>query len=295
MNESHEIAEGFDNSPEGQALVALLQKHAPPAIDSRAGSRAVLMRLQPQGRLHVLRWLGPATGAAAAVIVALFIFGPDRGTPVEPTIGRLAPDPVPSAAEIRHDREFPEIVATVRGPSADGLLIDAGLKDGLRVGDELIGPGGVKARVTAAGIFEARISTDSPISRGAEVRARVSTEAQKRAARFTDFGGDPGAFLEFGVLVSATPLNEARMLGLSDGAALRVDEAIGVTMKDAKATPNATLASRLDLRAGDVIVEVNGASVRTVNEFAQALGWSLDPKRLTIRVLRGGKQLDLKL
>jgi hypothetical protein len=288
MNEPYD---NFDNSPEGRALVALLQKHAPPGIDSRKGSQAVLMRIQPRGRLQVLRWLGPVAAAAAAIVVALVILNP-VDQPKTPEVADKPADPVPSAAEIRHDREWPEILATVRG---DGTLIDAGLKDGLRVGDELIGPGGVKVRVTAAGIFEARISTDSPISRGAEVRTRVSTEAQKRAAKFNDFGGDPGAFLEFGVLVSAMPLNEARMLGLSDGSALRVDEAIGVVMKDAKAAPQATLASRLDLRAGDVIVEVNGASVRTVNDFASALGWSLDPQRLTIRVLRGGKQIDLKL
>jgi hypothetical protein len=212
---------------------------------------------------------------------------PSEGTPAQP-------DPTTPAA-IRHEAAGPEIVAIVRGGDDDGQWIDAGLKDGLRVGDTLEGPGGASARVTAVGVFEARISAASTFSRGTELRARITTEAQKRAAKYAEFGGDPGALLEFGVLVSAMPLAEARMLGISDGGALRVDEVIGATIKDPRTAPQPTLASRLDLRAGDVIIEANGLSVRTVNDFANALGWSLEPTRLTIRVLRNGKQLDLKL
>jgi hypothetical protein len=277
---------GFDKSEEGQALVALLKRHAPPMPSSQAGTQAVISRIRTRGRLHVLRWAGPLTAAAAAVAVAFFIFAPiDEHQP-----NTVADKPRESTTpvEIRRDRAYPEIVAVVRGET-----IDAGLKDGLRVGDVLEGPGGATARVTAVGVFEARISAEVPFSRGVEVRARVSTDAQKRAAKFSEFGGDPGAFFEFGVLVSALSLNEARMQGIADGRALVVDEVIAATLKDGQV--QSTLASRLDLRAGDIIIEANGATVRSVNDFAQALGWSLEPTRLNIRILRNGKQVDLKL
>ena len=81
----------------------------------------------------------------------------------------------------------------------------------------------------------------------------------------------------------------------ADGAALRVDETIPALLKDAGGAPQSTIAAQLDLRTGDVIVEVNGTNVRNENEFAKALGWSLDPRMLSIRVLRNGKQVDLTL
>lgn len=291
--------EGYDHTPEGRELVALLQKYAPPAVDSRKGAQAVMARLggvRPRARLHLLIRLAPVTAAAALVAVALLIFTPPPEQPETPApVAKHDDAPAPTHTDIRRERGYPEIVATVRGSSGDGLLIDAGAKDGLRVGDELSAAGGVKARVTAVGIFEARISADGPLSRGAEVRARAATEAQQRAAGFAEFGGDPGAFLEFGALVSAMPLADARMLGISDGAALRVDETLPALLRDPQSAPAPTLAAQLDLRAGDVIIEVNGSHVRTLNDFGQALGWSRDPRLLTVRILRNGKQLDLRL
>ncbi|MCB9893643.1 MAG: hypothetical protein H6839_04265 [Planctomycetes bacterium] len=299
MTSNHE-AEGYDNTPEGRELVALLKRHAPPAVNARAGAEAVMKRIgKPRGRLlRVGTWLPPLVGAAAAVALAFVIFSPKPDvqptTPPEVAANKVAP--APTQAEIRHDRSFPEIVALVRGNSGDGVLIDAGLKDGLRVGDMLLGSGGVKARVTALGVFDARVAVTGGVPvKGAELRTPVTTEAQSRAAKYADFGGDPGAFLEFGVLLSAMPLSEARMLGISDGAAMRVDETIPALLRDPASAPQATLAAQLDLRAGDVLVEVNGAHIGSSNDLGNALGWSLDPKLLTVRILRNGRQLDLKL
>lgn len=297
---------GFDQTGEGREVIALLQKHAPQVPDSKAASRAVLARLQanqqtqPAGKLLVLRWAGPLIAAAAAVAVAFVLFSTPPAQTNSDTPPAIADKPAPAPDRgplvIRTDRQWPEIVAVVRYISADGVLIDAGLKDGLRVGDTLEGPQGVQARVTSVGVFDARVSlSGGKPARGDELRARVSTEAQKRAASFAGFGGDPGAFFEFGALVSALPLSEARMLGVSDGAVLRVDESIPALLKGADTAPQPTLASQLDLRAGDVIVEVNGAHVRNEDELARALGWSLDPRLLNVRVIRNGKQLDLKL
>ena len=239
--ENHDA--GFDQTPEGLELIALLQKHAPPAPDSRRGAEAVLQRLRtpqtaPRGNLLFLRWAGPLVGAAAVVAIAFVVLNSSPNsdhTNAPPTVAeKETPAPAVSQVVIRHDRSWPEIEAVVRGQSADGLLIDAGLKDGLRVGDVLQGPRGVQARVSAVGVFEARVSvTGGKALPGTEFRARVTSDAQKRAASFSDFGGDPGAFFEFGAVVSAMPLGEARMLGISDGAALRVDETIPALMKDA--------------------------------------------------------------
>ncbi|MBZ0137461.1 MAG: hypothetical protein K8I27_13930 [Planctomycetes bacterium] len=293
--------ENFDHTHEGREMVALLQKHAPPPVDSRAGADAVLARLQarqPEGKVIPLRWLAPLIGAAAAVVITLFII--DGGNkPVQPEtspppVARVDDDaPRGTQLDIRREQGFPEIVAYVRGTSGDGLLIDAGAKDGLRVGDKLIGANGFEARVTTIGIFEARISASGALSRGAELRAKVESDPQQRAAQFSDFGGDPGAFLEFGALFSPLPPAEARMLGLADGAALRVDEVISTLLKGE--TPVRTLASRLDLRADDVVVEVNGAAIGSYNDLANALGWSRDPAMLNVKVFRNGRQLDLRL
>ena len=299
---------GFDQTPEGRELIALLAKHAPPQPDSRAGAQAVMARLRaaetpaPRGRLFTMRWLVPLVGAAAAVAIAFVVLStpPNQTTPNTPPLVSDKDDPAPDtdrrAVVIRHDRAWPEIVGTVRNENAEGVTIDAGLKDGLRVGDTLDGPQNTRVRVIAVGVFESRVSVSGgTLVPGTELRARVTTDAQKRAAQFADFGGDPGAFYQFGALVSALPLSEARMLGISDGAALRVDETIPALLKDAGGAPQSTIAAQLDLRTGDVIVEVNGTNVRNENEFAKALGWSLDPRMLSIRVLRNGKQTDLTL
>lgn len=294
--------DGFDHTREGREVVALLQKHAPPSVNSRAGADAVLARLkaaEPEGKLLSIRWLAPLVGAAAAVVVILFIIN-GGGTPIQPE--NQTPPPVAhtddtpphvTQVDIRREQGFPEIVAYVRGSSGDGLLVDAGAKDGLRVGDTLRGANGIEARVTAVGVFDARISVNQALSRGAELRAKAESVAQQRAARFADFGGDPGAFLEFGALFSPLQPAEARMMGLADGAALRVDEVLSNLLKGEKAVQ--TIAGRLDLRSGDVIVEVNGAQIGSYNQLASALGWSHDPRTLNVRVLRNGKQTDLSL
>ena len=49
--ENHDA--GFDQTPEGLELIALLQKHAPPAPDSRRGAEAVVTRAMVEG----LKWL----------------------------------------------------------------------------------------------------------------------------------------------------------------------------------------------------------------------------------------------
>lgn len=302
MTDRLEETVGFDHTREGREVVALLQKHAPPPVNSRAGADAVLTRLkaaEPKGKLIPMRWLAPLVGAAAAVVVTLFIIN-GGSTPVQPEnqnpppVARVEEDtPRVSQVDIRREQGFPEIVAFVRGSSGGGMLIDAGAKDGLRVGDTLRGASGVEVRVTAVGIFDARVSADKALSRGAELRAKAESDAQQRAARFAELGGDPGAFYEFGALMTQMQPVDARTLGISEGTALRVDEVLSNLLRDGQVVQ--TLAGRTDLRAGDVIVEVNGAQVGSFSELAGALGWVRDPRMLHIRVLRNGRLVDLSL
>lgn len=298
---NHE-ADNFDSTPEGREIIALLERHAPPPPDTHAASRAVLQRLHeqhPRGRIISMRWIGPLVGAAAAVVLAFMIFNPPETTQPENQPVVSDNDPAPEITRqytARPEHVPPALTAVVRGTAGNDVLISAGLKDGLRVGDMLQGPGGSTARVTAAGIFEARVSISGPTpARGAEMRAETPTPAMKRAARFAEVGGDPGAFLEFGAVLGALPMADARLLGISDGKALVVEESIPAIMRDADQPASPTLAARIGLRAGDVIIEVNGASVRALNDFTAALGWSLQPQVLHVRVIRNGRELELKL
>jgi hypothetical protein len=289
------MSEGFDNTPQGRETIALLRKHAPPPVDARAGAQAVLARLErPSGRLVMFRWLAPLTAAAAVLVVTLLILQQGHTPPPSRTAPPIADVPVPDTTAARSEREYPEVVARVRGVSGDGLLISAGAKDGLRVGDVLHGPNGVEARVSAVGIFDARV-TAAGLPRGTELRVDVRTEAQRRAARFAEFGGDPGAFFEFGALLTPLQPGEARILGIADGRALRVDEVITALLKDPDGDPVPTLAARLGLQPGDVMYEANGAATGSFNDLATALGWSHTQQQHHMRIIRNSRQLDLNL
>lgn len=302
MNEE----QGYDHTEEGRETIALLKKHAPPMPDRQAGAQAVLDRIAvdepaPAGTLHHLRWIGPLVGAAAAAVVIAFVLSSPPATPQTGNAPAViadeeAAEETPTPLMIRHEHEYPDIVARVRAPAKGAFIIDAGLKDGLRPGDEMIGSGETRVKVDAAGIFVARVKViEGELSRHDELRARPVTAPQERAARFDESGGDPGAFFQFGAVFSALPTSEARMMGISDGQAVRVDEVIPALLSDPDDSPSPTLAARLGLQREDVIVEVNGINVRNLGDFASALGWSLAPNLLTVSVLRDGKQLDLRL
>lgn len=295
---------GYDQTDDGRELIALLKKHAPPTPDGRAGAELVLARLdepQPAGVLRHLRWFGPIVASSAAAIVIAFVLSTPPTTPgnasAETASAKDQPaTESPTPVRALEDPSLPGVTAVVRDRAGDDYVIDAGLQDGLRTGDELSGPGDARVKVSAAGIFNARVRLVSGrLSRQSDLQARDETEAQKRAARFRAFGGDPGAFFQFGALFSAMPTHEARMGGISDGQAIRVDEVIRAIMKSPGAAPEVSHAARLGLQPGDVILEVNGASVRNFGSFANALGWSLDPNTLTVSVLRNGAQLNLRL
>ncbi len=285
----------FDRTPQGQALAALLRRNAPPPSNAAAGAAGVLLRLQQQTRqgkrFSLLHWLAPAAGiAAAAVIVVLAALPDDTRVPAPTPVGVT---PV-SAPRVVRGPVQPGLRAVVRGTSGNGWRLDAGLKDGLRVGDTLHGKGGIAATVVAAGIFDSRVRIDSAETRrGDEFFIDSLNARQDRAARLAELGGDPGAFLDFGAIFDPLPMREAKLRGLNDGRAIGVQEVIPSILREFAGQPQPTLAAQLGLRAGDVLESVNGMQVRNLNDLATALGYSRSGQ-ITMTVLRGSAAVELR-
>lgn len=245
----------------------------------------------PEGRLVALRWAGSAVAAAAAVMIAVVLLqSPPQPVPMAPPAAGSAPAPMAAA---RGPVE-PRLVAVVRGPSAQGWRIDAGLKDGLRVGDKLEGAGGIYT-VSAVGIFDSRVTGEHAPARGDKLSLEINTPALLRAGNFEVLGGDPGAFFDLGAIFEALPTQQARALGISDGRALVVTEVIRLVLRDFDGPPQATLAANLGLRAGDVLAGVNGFAVPDLNQLANALEWTRRSGKLQATVIRDGRTLELQM
>lgn len=291
MNESHD-EQGYDRTPEGEAVATLLRRHTPPPSNAALGAAAVLGRLQQQRaeRFNLMRWIAPAAGIAAAVLIVLVATLPDETrapAPVSPPVQPVAAPPAVERGPVQ-----PALTARLRGPSGNGWRLDAGLKDGLRLGDKLAGAGGVTAEVVAVGIFDSRVRVNGVAARGQEFFIESLTATQQRAARMAELGGDPGALFDLGALFDPMPMREARLAGLADGRALEVTEVIGSILRDFEGQPQATLAARLGLRAGDVVLTVNGMQVRDLAGLYNALEYSRSGA-VSITVLRGSATLEL--
>lgn len=277
-------------------MAALLRRHAPPPSDAAAGAAAVLLRLQRRKgrgkRLSLMRWLAPAAGVAAAAVIVVLAALPDDSRIPAPLSAPAPAAPV-SAPPVARGAQQPALRAVVRGPSGNGWRLDAGLKDGLRVGDTLRGKGGIVATVVAAGIFDSRVRIDgAQTRRGDEFFIDSLNARQQRASRLAEFGGDPGALLDFGAIFDPMPMREAMLRGLNDGRAVSVQEVIPAILRDFEGEPGATLAALLGLRAGDVVESVNGMQVRNLNDLATALGHTRSG-RVSMTVLRGSTALEL--
>ncbi|MBK8208054.1 MAG: PDZ domain-containing protein [Planctomycetes bacterium] len=285
-------AHAFDRTPEGEAMVALLRRHAPPPPDVEHGRMAVLARI-PAGRSYTLAWAGPAIGAAAAVLITVLLLTQEAPQPSHIATPAPIADATP-AAEVVRGGTASQLVAVVRGPSGDGWRIDAGLKDGLRVGDTLAA-NGREYTVSAVGIFEARVKGASAPARGDRLTRAIDSEALQRADAMAAIGGDPGGFYDFGAVFEALPVSDARNLGFADGNALRVAEVIRTVLRDFSASPETTLAAALGLQAGDVIVSVNGYEASDLNRLANALQWTRTSSMLQVTVLRDGRTVELSV
>ncbi|MCC7509105.1 MAG: PDZ domain-containing protein [Planctomycetes bacterium] len=285
-------SDAFDRTPEGEAMVALLRRHAPPPPDVEHARTAVLDRL-PAGRSFTLAWAGPALGAAAAVLITVLLLTQEASQPAHTTTPAPVADATP-AAEVVRGGAAPQLVAVVRGPSGDGWRVDAGLKDGLRTGDTL-SANGREYTVSAIGIFESRVKGTVAPARGDRLTRAIDTPALQRADAMAAIGGDPGGFYDFGAVFETLPVSDARNLGFADGNALRVAEVIRTVLRDFSASPETTLAAKLGLQVGDVIVSVNGYEAGDLSRLANALQWTRTSSMLQVTMLRDGRTVELAL
>lgn len=277
---------GFDQTDQGQAVVALLRRHAPPPTNPHNAAALVLARLPRARRVNLRALLPVATAAAAAVVAAVLIFT-SRATPLDPgALPKISP-----VADVVY-APGPGLEVVVRDAAGEGWRVDGGLKDGLRVGDVLLAKG-LRARVVAAGIFDSRVQfeTGTP-RRGDRLRTEAWTAPMERAAKYDSFGGDPGALLDFGAVFAQLPVHEARSHGLTDGKAIRVEEVIRTVLRDMNGQPEVTLATQLGLQRGDILIRVNNAPAGTPNDLASALGYARRGT-VTATVLREGRTVEL--
>jgi hypothetical protein len=67
---------GFDRTPEGEEIIALLKRAAPPRPDASAHAARVLQRVRLPARKGWLGYLVTAGALAAAAAVAVIVFFP---------------------------------------------------------------------------------------------------------------------------------------------------------------------------------------------------------------------------
>jgi hypothetical protein len=278
---------GFDRTPEGEELIAMLRRAAPPRADAKANAARALQRVRPQARVHWLGWVASAGLVAAAAAVAVIVLFP-------PSVDAPDSGPAPKTGTPAARVEVPKegISVGVRAVNGAELTLDAGLTRGLRVGDEL-SAGESHARITAVGIFQslARVEAGKP-ARGDKMLVPLS-EAIKREQRYDFIGGDPGALYDFGAVLEALPPQEARVRGISNGRALVVVETIGAILRDKGV--ETSLAGQLGLQKGDVVIACNGLPASDIAQFVSALDMSRRGGAFKLRVLRGTNQLDLSV
>ena len=275
---------GFDRTPEGEDIVALLKRAAPPRPDARAHAAQVLQRLRkPEGR----GWVGyfVTVGAlAAAAAVAVIVFFPPRIETPDTSPNRVEAPFVASLAPADG------LVLRVREVTGDVLTLDSGLSRGLRNGDE-IRSGECTARITAVGIFSAVAKLENgKAARGDRLVATI-TEAMRREQRYEFIGGDPGALYDFGAVLEPLPRHEAKLRGFSDGRALVVVETINSILRSRGV--ETSLTGALGLSKGDVILSCNGLPVGDLLQFTSALELSRRGGQMKLRVLRGVSEIEL--
>jgi hypothetical protein len=282
---------GFDRTPEGEEIIALLKRAAPPRPDSRAAAQRVMQRVRAPERKGWMGYLVSASALAAAAAVALIVLFP----PAVDAPGS-APAPAPalaSGADAVDDGISVHVRSVTPLPSGDAveLLLDAGLARGLRAGDELRFKGTV-IRIAAVGIFTARAIVDAgkAPARGERLTSKL-TEAMRREQRFEFIGGDPGALYDFGAVLEPLPRHEAKLRGFSDGRALVVIETISAILRDRGV--ETSLAGAVGLQKGDVILSCNGLPAGDLPQFTSALELSRRGGQLKLRVLRGSSELEL--
>lgn len=259
-----------------------IKEIAPDAGDSRAAAKRVRAKL-PKRRGRVLHLIPAYAAAAAVVVLTVLVVAWPREQRTNPD-STVAPRP-----EVITTQDAPAFQARVRRSDAQGWVLDAGASDGVRVGDQFRTSDGVLT-VRRVAVFESYVE-GAKTRVGATVWMDTLTPAIERSQNYSEFGGDPGGFYVFGAVIEPAPVATARALGISNGQALHVVETLGTLWSKDGVEP--TLASRLGLTTGDIIVSVNGVNVKTLADFAQALDWTGRVTSPNVRVIRNQRQVTL--
>ncbi|MEE9311628.1 MAG: PDZ domain-containing protein [Planctomycetota bacterium] len=292
------MTEEFDKSDKGKAIIALLERHAPPPPPDVDFARdAVLLKLPSGRRLSIWKWLAPATGAAAAALIAVVMLStstPSTTVAPEPT-SEVALNTAPEVDSTPVAQ--PELGLEVRAirPIENGWLLNRGLAQGLRVGDTLI-TNGIEIRVEAAGIFRSRgrVLEGKP-SRGENLRSLSLTAPMKYARDTRNVGGDAGSFYVFGASLNVLSREEAQESGIEHGTALQVREVFSSIFQPESGENKATPAAKLGLQAGDILLKIDGQPVPDYATFGKVLGWQTEKLWLTARVIRNSAPLELRI
>ncbi|MCC6575274.1 MAG: PDZ domain-containing protein [Planctomycetes bacterium] len=288
------MSDGYDRTPEGEQVIALLRRLAPPSPDSTAGARAVMSRLRSSrdvpnaaGRLHFLKIAGPVAAVlAASIVIALFIMTP-RHDPIDtfPYVGNRTPASQPAA---------PMQFFTVRASDGNRVVLDSGLTTGLRNGDLLTGAGGASVRVTAVGIFFAHGIIESGAPVAGQRLGCEATPAMFAATKALEIGGDPGALFDFGAVLRNLPPQQARARGLMGGKGLMVVEVVpAISREIGNPKAEVTTAGQLGLQQDDLILSVNGFTVSDLSDLTKALEATRRGGALRMLILRNQKEVQL--
>jgi serine protease Do len=223
--------------------------------------------------------------------------------------------------------DAPSDLAVLRIDGNNLPMLRLGDSDKVRVGDVVLAVGnplGVGQTVTAGiisakerstgtgnGTYESFLQTDAPINRGNSGGALVNTAGELIGINSQILSTSGGGSIGIGF---AIPSNMARQVSeqlIKSGSVRRgklgvtiqpltPDMASSLGLKDTQGVIVSSVepggpAERAGAQTGDVITQLNGTPVRDGNQFRNAIAGIAPGTEVTITVIRGGQQQQLRL
>ena len=304
VGERLDFPQGYDEGEDVREVVDLLRASAPDWNLAQAESAACrASELRAIGNRHgLLLWLKVSGAVAAGIALTLLLILPQSEAHVTPndSTGNNTANEIGRGSETGNDALKPadeHFSATVSRILKNGeVLLDAGAKDGLRPGDALITSEGENGTVARVGVFFCVARVDGQaLNVGERVVFREESVLINRARSSSRVGGDRHALLDFGAVFDPLDKARSRELGLGDSGGLSVADVTGSLIRNVETlAQEPTLAGRIGLRAGDVLLDVNGKQVTDIDSLAGALEWSRGSGILAITVLRNGTRVVLE-
>jgi serine protease Do len=222
--------------------------------------------------------------------------------------------------------DAPSDLAVLRIDGSNLPMLRLGDSDKVRVGDVVLAVGnplGVGQTVTAGiisakerstgmgnGTFESFLQTDAPINRGNSGGALVNTAGELIGINSQILSTSGGGSIGIGF---AIPSNMARQVSeqlIKAGSVRRgklgvsiqpltPDISSSLGMKDTRGVivnfvEPGSPADRAGIQQGDVITQLNGAPVESGNTFRNSIAGMVPGSEVTITIVRGGQQQQLK-